>query len=139
MTFMALFRSPGTFKAGAALRPVVDWSQYNHEYTSNILNTPVLDPQAYKVSSPIEYRRRLQDNLLIAHGMIDDNVFFKDSVMLTQKLIELRKDKWEIAPYPLERHGFTHPDAWYDEYRRILNCSIPPCSRSVDGVLQHRR
>ncbi len=51
--------------------------------------------------------------------MIDDNVFFKDSVMLAQKLIELRKDKWELAPYPLERHGFTHPDAWYDEYRRI--------------------
>lgn len=119
MTFMALFRSPGTFKAGAALRPVVDWSQYNHEYTSNILNTPALDPQAYKASSPIEYANGLQDNLLIAHGMIDDNVFFKDSVMLTQKLIELRKDKWEIAPYPLERHGFTHPDAWYDEYRRI--------------------
>jgi dipeptidyl aminopeptidase/acylaminoacyl peptidase len=119
MTFMALFRSPGTFKAGAALRPVADWSQYNHEYTSNILNTPGLDPQAYQVSSPIEYAAGLKDNLLIAHGMIDDNVFFKDSVMLTQKLIELRKDKWQIAPYPMERHGFTHPEAWYDEYRRI--------------------
>lgn len=119
MTFMALFRSPGTFKAGAALRPVADWSQYNHEYTSNILNTPELDPEAYKKSSPIEYAAGLKDSLLIAHGMIDDNVFFKDSVMMTQKLIELRKDKWEIAPYPLERHGFVHPDAWYDEYRRI--------------------
>ncbi len=119
MTFMALFRSPGTFKAGAALRPVVDWSQYNHEYTSNILNTPELDPQAYKASSPIEYADKLQDNLLIAHGMIDDNVFFKDSVVLTQRLIELRKDKWEIAPYPLERHSFTRSDSWYDEYRRI--------------------
>mgnify|MGYP006156448409 CR=1 FL=1 len=31
----------------------------------------------------------------------------------------MRKDKWELASYPLERHGFTHPDAWYDEYRRI--------------------
>ena len=120
MTFYALFTKPGVFKAGAALRPVSDWSQYNHEYTSNILNTPELDPQAYLRSSPIEYAEGLQDHLLIAHGMIDDNVFFRDSVMLTQKLIELRKDKWEIAPYPLERHGFTHPDAWYDEYRRIL-------------------
>ena len=120
MTFMALFRSPGTFKAGAALRPVTDWSQYNHEYTSNILNTPELDPEAYRVSSPMHYADGLQDHLLIAHGMIDDNVFFKDSVMLTQRLIELRKDKWEIAPYPLERHSFAHPDAWYDEYRRIL-------------------
>jgi dipeptidyl aminopeptidase/acylaminoacyl peptidase len=119
MTFMALFRSPGTFKAGAALRPVSDWTQYNHEYTSNILNTPDIDPEAYRVSSPIEYAAGLQDHLLIAHGMIDDNVFFKDSVDMVQKLIELHKDKWSIAPYPLERHGFVHADAWYDEYRRI--------------------
>nr|WP_233511781.1 S9 family peptidase [Luteimonas weifangensis] len=120
LTFMALFREPGTFKAGAALRPVADWTQYNHEYTSNILNTPDIDPDAYLRSSPIEYAAGLQDHLLIAHGMIDDNVFFKDSVNLVQKLIELRKDKWSIAPYPLERHGFVHADAWYDEYRRIL-------------------
>ncbi|MBR7551744.1 prolyl oligopeptidase family serine peptidase, partial [Mycobacterium tuberculosis] len=60
MTFMALFRSPGTFKAGAALRPVVDWHNYNHGYTSNILNTPDIDPEAYRVSSPIEYAQNLQ-------------------------------------------------------------------------------
>ncbi|PPU75458.1 S9 family peptidase [Xanthomonas cucurbitae] len=120
MTYMALFRSPGTFKAGAALRPVGDWMQYNHEYTSNILNTPELDPQAYKTSSPINYADGLQDHLLIAHGMIDDNVFFKDSVDMTQKLIELHKDNWQVAPYPLERHGFTRADAWLDEYKRIL-------------------
>ncbi|MDQ3618424.1 MAG: prolyl oligopeptidase family serine peptidase [Pseudomonadota bacterium] len=119
MTFMALFREPGTFKAGAALRPVTDWSQYNHEYTSNILNTPELDPEAYRKSSPLEYADGLQDHLLIAHGMIDNNVFYKDSVMLAQKLIELRKDKWELASYPMERHSFVHPDSWYDEYRRI--------------------
>ncbi|GAB2504091.1 prolyl oligopeptidase family serine peptidase [Lysobacter humi (ex Lee et al. 2017)] len=119
MTFMALMREPGTFKAGAALRPVTDWSQYNHEYTSNILNTPALDPEAYRKSSPMEYAHRLQDHLLIAHGMMDDNVFFKDSVMMAQRLIELKKDKWELASYPLERHGYVHPEAWYDQYRRI--------------------
>ena len=119
MTFMALFKEPGTFKAGAALRPVTDWSQYNHEYTSNILNTPELDPEAYLRSSPLELAEGLQDSLLIAHGMIDNNVFYKDSVMLAQRLIELRKDDWELASYPLERHGFVHPDSWYDEYRRI--------------------
>ncbi len=120
MTFMALFRSPGTFKAGAALRPVVDWHQYNHGYTSNILNTPDIDPEAYRKSSPIEYADGLQDHLLIAHGMMDDNVFFQDSVNLTQKLIELHKDNWTIAPYPLERHGYTRPDSWLDQYKRIL-------------------
>ncbi|MDR2872094.1 MAG: S9 family peptidase [Xanthomonadaceae bacterium] len=120
LTFMALFRKPGTFKAGAALRPVVDWTQYNHPYTANILNTPELDPEAYRTSSPIEYVDGLQDHLLIAHGIIDDNVFFRDSVVLTQKLIELRKDHWELATYPLEGHEFIRADSWLDEYKRIL-------------------
>ena len=119
MSFMALFREPGTFKAGAALRPVVDWHHYNHPYTANILNTPDIDPEAYRKSSPIEYAQNLQDHLLIAHGMIDDNVFYQDSVLMAQRLIELRKDKWELASYPLERHAYQHADSWYDQYRRI--------------------
>ena len=120
MAFMALFRKPGTFKAGAALRPVADWTQYNHPYTSNILNTPDIDPEAYRVSSPIEFAEGLQDHLLIAHGMIDDNVFYRDSVVLAQRLIELRKDRWELASYPLERHAYQQSDSWYDQYRRVL-------------------
>lgn len=119
MTFMALFKKPGVFKAGAALRPVTDWSQYNHGYTSNILNTPELDPEAYKRSSPLELAEGLQDHLLISHGVMDDNVFYRDSVALAQRLIELRKDKWELASYPLERHGYQRSDSWYDQYRRI--------------------
>ncbi|MEO7917229.1 MAG: prolyl oligopeptidase family serine peptidase, partial [Dokdonella sp.] len=120
MSLMALFREPDVFKAGAALRPVTDWTSYNHEYTSNILNNPQDDPIAYRRSSPIEYADGFKGHLLIAHGMIDDNVLFQDSVRLYQRLIELRKENFEIAPYPMERHGFVHSDSWYDEYRRIL-------------------
>ncbi|WP_143745723.1 S9 family peptidase [Massilia sp. KIM] len=119
MTFMALMRAPDQFKAGAALRPVTDWTSYNHEYTSNILNTPDLDPQAYKVSSPIEYAENLKGHLLISHGMIDDNVFYQDSVRMAQRLIELKKDNWELASYPMERHAYVQPEAWFDQYRRI--------------------
>lgn len=120
MALMAMFRAPEVFAAGAALRPVTDWTSYNHEYTSNILNTPQDDPMAYGRSSPIEFAGGLKGGLLIAHGMIDDNVLFQDSVRLYQRLIELRKDDFELAGYPLERHGFVHADSWYDEYRRIL-------------------
>jgi len=120
LSLMALFREPGVFKAGAALRPVADWRHYNHSYTSNILNTPDIDPQAYLKSSPIEHAAGLQDHLLIAHGMIDDNVFYQDSVLLAQRLIELRKHNWNLASYPLERHGYVHADSWYDQYRRVL-------------------
>ncbi|HET6630519.1 MAG TPA: prolyl oligopeptidase family serine peptidase [Woeseiaceae bacterium] len=119
MTFMALFRAPGVFAAGAALRPVADWRHYNHEYTSNILNTPLVDPVAFEQSSPITFVENLEDPLLIASGMLDDNVFFQDSVMIVQRLIELKKQDFEIAIYPLDPHGFVHPESWLDEYRRI--------------------
>jgi dipeptidyl aminopeptidase/acylaminoacyl peptidase len=52
--------------------------------------------------------------------MVDDNVFFKDSVRLVQRLIELGKTNWELAVYPVESHGFREPSSWLDEYRRIL-------------------
>jgi dipeptidyl aminopeptidase/acylaminoacyl peptidase len=119
MTLMALFRAPGEFAAGAALRPVTDWMQYDHEYTSGILNDPQIDPIAYLRSSPIEFAAGLQDALLICHGVIDDNVLFEDSMRLYERLIELHKDNFSMSPYPLDRHGFTNPDSWLDEYKRI--------------------
>jgi dipeptidyl aminopeptidase/acylaminoacyl peptidase len=119
MALMAMFRAPDVFRAGAALRPVTDWAQYNHGYTAAILNTPQVDSLAYARSSPIEYASALKGALLICHGMIDDNVLFEDSVRLYQRLIELHKAGVTLAPFPMERHSFTHADSWLDEYKRI--------------------
>ena len=120
ITLMAMFTTPDVFAAGAALRPVTDWAHYNHGYTSNILNNPQKDAEAYRKSSPIYFAEGLKGALLICHGMVDTNVHFQDSVRLAQRLIELRKENWELAPYPVENHGFTEETSWADEYKRIL-------------------
>ena len=120
ITLMALFTTPDVFKAGAALRPVTDWAAYNHGYTANILNEPQTDSIAYRRSSPIYHAEGLKNHLLICHGMVDVNVHFQDAVRLTQRLIELKKDNWELAAYPMEDHGFVEPTSWIDEYKRIL-------------------
>lgn len=120
MTLMAMFTQPDVFAAGAALRPVTDWAYYNHGYTSDILNVPQTDPEAFRKSSPIYFAQNLKGALLICHGMVDTNVEFQDSVRLTERLIELRKENWELAVYPVENHGFVHPASWADEYKRIL-------------------
>jgi dipeptidyl aminopeptidase/acylaminoacyl peptidase len=120
ITLMAMFTTPDVFAAGAALRPVTDWAHYNHNYTSNILNEPQADLEAYRKSSPIYFADGLQGALLIAHGMVDVNVHFQDSVRLAQRLIELRKENWELALYPVEDHGFVEETSWADEYKRIL-------------------
>jgi dipeptidyl aminopeptidase/acylaminoacyl peptidase len=120
ITLMAMFTEPDVFAAGAALRPVTDWAHYNHGYTSNILNEPQNDAEAYKKSSPIYFAQGLKGALLICHGVVDINVNFQDSVRLAQRLIELRKENWELAAYPVEDHAFVQPTSWADEYKRIL-------------------
>src|SRR5207247_1543665 len=110
ITLMAMFTRPGVFAAGAALRPVTDWAHYNHPYTARILNEPQDDSVAYQQSSPIYFAAGLKGRLLICHGMVDDNVHFQDTARLVQRLIELKKENWEVAMYPVERHGFTRND-----------------------------
>ncbi|MXW66579.1 MAG: prolyl oligopeptidase family serine peptidase [Gemmatimonadales bacterium] len=119
ITLMALFTAPQSFAAGGALRSVTDWAHYNHWYTSRILNLPHEDEEAYRQSSPIYFAEGLEGHLLIAHGMYDTNVHFSDVVRLAQRLIELGKENWEMAVYPVENHGFAEPSSWTDEYRRI--------------------
>jgi dipeptidyl aminopeptidase/acylaminoacyl peptidase len=121
ITLMAMFTQPDVFAAGAALRPVTDWANYNNGYTSNILNVPQKDAEAYKQSSPIYFAEGLKGALLICHGMVDTNVHFQDTVELVQRLIELHKTNWELAVYPVENHGFVQPSSWADEYKRVLD------------------
>ncbi|MBC7773294.1 MAG: S9 family peptidase, partial [Pyrinomonadaceae bacterium] len=119
LTLMAMFTKPDLFQCGAALRPVTDWAHYNDGYTSNILNIPGIDPEPYEKCAPIEHAAGLKGHLLICHGMLDDNVLFEDTVRLTQRLIELKKENWEVAMYPIEAHAFKEPSSWLDEFRRI--------------------
>jgi dipeptidyl aminopeptidase/acylaminoacyl peptidase len=119
LTLMSMFTDPDLFASGSAIRLVSDWAYYNHGYTSNILNTPEDDAIAYERSSPIYFAEGLNKPLLINAPMVDDNVFFEDTVRLVQRLIELEKQDFETAIYPVEPHGFVQPSSWLNEYRRI--------------------
>lgn len=121
ITLMALMTKPDEFKVGCAIRSVTDWASYNHDYTGNILNFPETDPEAFTKSSPIYYADKLQGNLLMLHGMVDDNVEYKDIIRLSQRFIELGKKNWSLASYPVEAHGFKESYSWVDEYGRILS------------------
>lgn len=121
MALMALFKSPGDFACGAALRFVSDWANYyrgNPWYCVQRLRTPEANPAGYYRSSPIHFAGGLEDPLLLLHGVRDDNVHFQDAAQLTERLIRLGKD-FELMMYPRESHGFTAPASWIDEYRRI--------------------
>lgn len=121
ITLMAMLTTPNEFVSGAALRSVTDWAHYNNGYTGNILNFPETDPDSYKKSSPIYFADNLKGDLLMLHGMVDDNVEYKDIVRLSQRFIELGKKNWNLSSFPVEAHGFKETYSWIDEYSRILD------------------
>jgi dipeptidyl-peptidase-4 len=101
-TAMATIRRPDVFKAGVAGAPVVNFEDYDTAYTERYLGTPQAHPEAYKVSNVLTYADQLARPLLIIHGLTDDNVYFQNSVKLTQALLEAGK------PYNLLLLPGTH-------------------------------
>ena len=118
LTLMALFTQPERWAGGAALRSVTDWRTYHPGYTQPRLGRPSTHPDAYAESSPIDHAQKLQDPLLILHGMVDSNVFAQDSIRLMEKLIDLGLD-FDAMLYPSQDHAFEDGPHWVDEYRRI--------------------
>lgn len=99
---MAAIRRPDVFAAGVAGAPVVDFADYDTAYTERYLGTPDEDPAGYKASNVLTYAERLSRPLLILHGLADDNVYFENSVKLTQALLAAGK------PYRLLLLPGTH-------------------------------
>jgi dipeptidyl-peptidase-4 len=101
-TAMATIRRPDIFKAGVAGAPVVDFADYDTAYTERYLGLPQTSPDAYRVTNVLTYAKNLSRPLLIMHGLTDDNVYFQNSVKLTQALLAAGK------PYQLLLLPGTH-------------------------------
>jgi len=120
LTLMCLFKEPDAFAAGAALRPVTDWTRYHPGYTYPRLGRPDAPggAEVYRNTSPIHFAEHLTKPLLLLHGMRDSNVFVQDTVRLVERLVQLGKD-FDVMLYPSQNHAFDDAKAWVDEYRRI--------------------
>ncbi|WP_428375168.1 DPP IV N-terminal domain-containing protein [Lichenicoccus sp.] len=101
-TAMATIRRPDIFAAGVAGAPVVDFADYDTAYTERYLGTPQDDPAGYAKSNVLTYAATLSRPLLIMHGLTDDNVYFENTMKLTQALVAAGK------PYRLLLLPGTH-------------------------------
>ena len=108
MTVMSLFRKPGVYKAGVASAPATNlWHALDGQ--ERVVGLPHARPDLYRESSAISYGEDLKDALLIIHGMNDDVVMFKDSVVLIEKLMMLGK-KFDVALSPSSVHAWSRKD-----------------------------
>jgi dipeptidyl-peptidase-4 len=104
MTLMAMFKEPDVFKAGVSVAPVTDWRLYDTAYTERYLGHPEAPGDVYTNSSVFKYAGGYKGNLLLIHGMADDNVFFDNSVKLMAVLQNSGKP-FELMTYPGKKHG----------------------------------
>jgi dipeptidyl-peptidase-4 len=97
---------PTTFAAGVSVAPVTHWRQYDTIYTERYMSTPQKNEDGYEEGSPLNYADRLrpEQELLIVHGDLDDNVHFQNAVQMADALQDANK-QFEFMVYPGRNHG----------------------------------
>lgn len=104
MTLMGLFTAPDTFKAGVSVAPVTDWRLYDTGYTERYLGHPDAPGDVYANSGVFKHVDGFRGDLLLIHGMADDNVFFDNSVKL-MSVLQNKGKPFELMTYPGKKHG----------------------------------
>ncbi len=99
MTLMAMMRAHGTFAAGVSVAPVVDWRGYDTHYTERYLGLPSENAAGYDSSSILTCAGDLEGHLTLVHGTGDDNVHFRESMTLVNRLVESGK-AFRLMVYP---------------------------------------
>ncbi len=128
MTLMLLFKAPGVFRAGVSGAPVSDWSLYDTHYTERYLGRPQDNPSGFAASSVLPYARDLEADLLVIHGMADDNVLFLHSTKLFRRLQDLGKP-FDVMVYPGAKHGLIRQHDGRHAYatiKRFFDSSLLP-------------
>ncbi len=118
LSALATMHRGDVFAAGAAGAPVADWTDYDTCYTERYLNTPQANPDGYKKSSLLTYAPELHRPLLIHHGTADDNVYFGNSLRLTDALNRNSKP-FEFVPLANVTHLLPDPTT-----RFLVECRI---------------
>jgi dipeptidyl-peptidase 4 len=131
LVLAGLFKKPGLFAAGVAGAPAVDVWHFTG-FDQHLTRHPDTHPQIFSEGSLLAYGDRLEDPLLIIHGLHDDIVPLKTTLMMTEKLALLGR--------PFELHIVHDSGHWWaasehyrlNTFRRLddfLRRHVPPGPR----------
>jgi dipeptidyl-peptidase-4 len=101
---LALVRHPDVFAAGVAGAPVTDWRNYDTIYTERYMRTPKENREGYDAGSAVRLAENLEGDLLLLHGMRDDNVHPSNTFQMAAKLQD-RDIPFEMIMFPTATHG----------------------------------
>ena len=106
LTALALLRRPDVVHAGVVGAPVTDWTLYDTHYTERYLGDPREQPEVYERSSVLRDAAGLRGQMLLVHGLADDNVVAAHTLRLSTALLEAgRAHRMMLLPGSGHRTG----------------------------------
>ena len=108
MALQVLGQASDDFAAVVAGAPVTDWALYDTHYTERYMDHPKDNAEGYAQSSVFAHLDGMRSDLLLIHGMADDNVLFTNSTRLMSAL-QQRGKAFELMTYPGGKHGIAAP------------------------------
>ena len=116
-TLMSMSEGRPVFKAGVAVAPPTNWKFYDSIYTERFMRTPEENPDGYAVN-PIVWAPNLHGDLLICHGLADDNVHPQNTFEYSEALVQQDKDFKELI-YTNRNHSIYGGNTRYHLLRNI--------------------
>ncbi len=120
MVALCLEKGNGIFNSGVAIAPVTNWRYYDNIYTERFMRTPQENPDGYDDNSPITNAKDLQGNLLLIHGLADDNVHPQNSIEFAEQLVQANK-QFDYMLYNNRNHGIYGGNTSYHLYYKVTN------------------
>ena len=109
MAAFCILKGAEVFKTAVSVAPVTDWHNYDTIYTERYMLTPEKNPEGYKNTAPVNFAKELKGNLLLIHGLNDDNVHAANAMQLALALQDARKP-FSMMMYPQKDHDIGGRD-----------------------------
>ena len=119
-TLMSMSTGEPIFKAGIAVAPPTDWRFYDSVYTERFMRTPQENGENYDRASAIKRAKNLYGNLLLMHGMADDNVHVRNSMEYSEALVQADK-QFDMFYYTNRNHSIYGGNTRYHIFTKMLN------------------
>ena len=107
------------FKCGIAIAPVTNWRLYDSAYTERFMRRPQVNEFGYEGTDLMQMAGNLTGELLIVHGLADDNVHAQNTLLYTDALVQAGK-QFEMQLYVDDNHSIRKPANNEHLHKRIM-------------------
>ena len=119
-TLMCLSKQSGPiWQCGIAIAPVTSWRLYDSAYTERFMRRPQVNNFGYDGTDLMTLANQLTGQLLIVHGLADDNVHAQNTLLYTDALVKAGK-QFEMQLYVDDNHSIRKPANNKHLHQRIM-------------------